>query len=350
MTAFDRRSFLLGSGAILVAGGAHAHPHPPPGRWTPLSAMLFPARDISAAPFYSKQVGDPDPDKPKPFNVIVTAGGDTPNALYNITDRVTYYDPVANRWSYATPLPEPLRQVSLAAHNGFLFAVGGYTSDESSRWIMSEKCWRIPTLNGEWEPVQALPHPIAEAVCLSFDRMLHVVGGRAPYGSRNSERDDHIETDQHWAYDAGEDEWVRLEPMPTSRSGAAGAALRGALHVVGGRSDDSGDLATHEVYDPLADRWGSAAPLPEARSGLAAATLGGQLYAFGGARKANTDAVFANVWSYDPREDTWSTAAPMIRPRHGFGAALLDGAVYIVGGAETADGGVAVAALDRFNI
>ncbi|MFQ5563792.1 MAG: Kelch repeat-containing protein [Parvularculaceae bacterium] len=356
MSAFDRRSFLLGSGAALaIASAARAHPHK--GRWVRLADMLGPAREFAAAPFYAEHARDPRSDIPEIYNIVVIAGGVAPNPLYNVTDNepynvinsVTYYNPRADRWEQAQRLPEARRKLSLATHNGLLYAAGGYGPSETTRWVTSDKCWRLRTISGDWEPIRPLPHPIAEAVCQAFDGRVHIVGGRAPFGSRNEIRRDQIETAQHWAYDWRDDTWIKRASMPTSRSGAASAVYKGFLHVIGGRSDGSGDLSTHEVYDPLADRWSSAADLPRKRSDLAAAAIGDSICVFGGAHVNDPHESFADVWLYDPRGDKWSAATRMCVPRSGAAAVSLksDESIYVAGGAVD---GEASQALFRFTL
>lgn len=330
-----------------MAAPCLAHPHTIPGIWTPLSPMPSAVLDIYAAPFFDRHVGA-QTDKPKPFNVIVTAGGASSHARDEITNQVNAYDPVANLWLHATPLPEARRQLALVAHNGFLYAIGGYSMSEEASWRMQTNCWRLETLNDVWRPMRPLDGPRAEGVCHSFDTLIHIIGGRAPFGSANYSRRDHLDTDQHWAYDARENRWFQLAPMPTSRSSSAGAVLGKVLHVIGGRSNGSGALTAHETYDPLADRWSTAAPLPEALSGLTASTLEGKIFIFGGAQSTDHSTIVSDVWAYDDNEDKWRPAAPMRQPRRYHAAVALEKAIYLLGGEGRSIEGAASNVLDRF--
>ncbi len=74
--------------------------------------------------------------------------------------------------------------------------------------------------------------------------------------------------------------------MPTERYGFAVAALNGKIYVVGGKNELGATLRTVEAYDPATDTWATLAPMPTARSILALVPHNGRLYALGGADAA----------------------------------------------------------------
>jgi N-acetylneuraminic acid mutarotase len=112
--------------------------------------------------------------------------------------------------------------------------------------------------------------------------------------------------------------------------------LDGRIHVVGGRfQSPENNTGVHEVYDPATDSWRELAPLPTPRSGTAGATLGGRVLILGG---ENNTGVFNENEAYDPTTDSWTELTPLPTPRHGFGAATVGNAVYLPGGAPIAGG------------
>ncbi len=357
MTTINRRSMLAASGAAILAGStgalrpARAHEiSEPTGAWTPLADMPFPVQEIYPAPFW-KATDDAASLKPKPFNILVNAGGLTPDADFNVTDAVTFYDPVYNRWGFGAPLPAPRHHIALVNNNGYLYGVGGFARDGAGGWQMRGNCWRMGGVEGPWQEMASLPHPQAETVCVSLGGFIHVIGGRAPSGSRNRQWSDHIDTAEHWLYDPAADRWSAQAPLPTARNSAAGAIVNGVIYVIGGRTVRDGNTGAVEVYDPLADRWEKARPMPKAQAGLAAAVLGRKIYVFGGEYfSPDGGGVFAEAWEYDPHTDQWRAVAAMPRPRHGLGAITLDNAIYVLGGALEAGGVGTSAALDKFEI
>jgi len=336
----------MGASAVLPARADDK----PMGAWTPLAPMPFPVQEIYPAPF--RKSSDPGPSlKPKPMDLLVVAGGMSPDTPFNVTDKVLFYDPAYDAWGFGVPLPEARHHIALVNNNGYLFGVGGFARDEYGGWQMREQCWRAVNLASGWEAMAPLPHPQAEMASVSLNGYIHVAGGRAPSGSRNAEWSDHIDTDEHWYYDPSDDRWRKLAPMPTPRNSTAGVTVNGVLYVIGGRTVSDGNLSVVEVYDPLSDRWEQARPMPKAQGGLAAAVMDGNIYVFGGEFfGAGGSGVFAESWEYNPDKDKWRPIAAMPRRRHGLGAVTLGEAVYVLGGAAQPGGEETSDALDKFEI
>ncbi|GJL95316.1 MAG: hypothetical protein DHS20C05_17210 [Hyphococcus sp.] len=362
MTQINRRSILgasaafggltalgVGASAAMLSNNAPGDDLPT-GAWTPLQNMPFPVQEIYPTAFRKAETTS-NGFKPAPMNILVNAGGLTPDEGYNVTDAVTFYDPAYDQWGFGTSLPEPRHHISLVANNGYLYGIGGFARNENGGWQMRGNCWRTGSLSEQWSDMQPMPHPQAESICQPIGPNIHVVGGRAPAGSSNRDWADHIDTDQHWLYDDASDKWFKRAPLPTPRNSSAGAVFNGALYVIGGRTVAGGNTSAVEVYDPLSDRWERARPMPKAQGGLAAAVLNRKIYVFGGEYFSPAGGgVFAEAWEYDPIADRWRAVAAMPRPRHGLGAVTLGNNIYVVGGAAKAGGAETSAALDRFEI
>lgn len=350
---FNRRQLMVGASAACAASAlpARANTPAPVGAWTPLADMPFPVQEIYPAPF--RKNGDPGPSmKPKPMDILVNAGGLVPDGPFNVTDKVTFYDPAYDAWGYGPSLPQPRHHLALINNNGMLYGVGGFARDGGGGWRMRADTWRLRDFEGRWEALSPLPHPQAEAASISLHGFVHLAGGRAPKGSANAQWSDHIDTDQHWYFDPADGRWRPLAPMLTPRNSACGTAVNGVFYVIGGRTVSDGNLSVVEVYDPLSDRWEAARPMPKAQAGLACAVMGGKIYVFGGEyfTGPSQGGVFAESWEYDPDTDKWRAIAAMPRPRHGLGAVALGNAIYVLGGASEAGGNATSAALDRFEI
>ncbi len=353
MNNINRRSVLAGGAGLAAAIAAtpiRAYADAPMGAWSPLADMPFPVQEIYPAPFRKKRAPDASL-KPSAMDLVVNAGGLTPQGAFNVTDAVTFYDPAYDGWGYGTSLPEPRHHIALVNNNGLLYGVGGFARDARGGWRMQPSCWRLRDLDGDWEVMVALPHPQAETVCASLNGYIHIAGGRSPSGSRNAEWSDHIDTDEHWYYDPSDGRWRALAPLPRARNSAAGAVVNGVLYVIGGRTVTDGNTGAVDVYDPMSDRWEKARPMPKGQAGLAAAVLNGKIYAFGGEYfSPRPGGVFAESWEYDPDTDQWRAVAAMPRRRHGLGAVALGDAIYVLGGAAKVGGDETTAALDRFEI
>jgi N-acetylneuraminic acid mutarotase len=225
---------------------------------------------------------------------------------------------------------------------GSLWLLGGFQSPGPGViWQMSDASWRLDPTGGQWlaGPKALARH--AECVCIVSNDLAHLVGGRRPSGAANMAYRDHVDTTDHLVFDPASGAWSTAAPALTARNSAAGVALSGRLHVVGGRSVTAGPSVSHEVYDPREDRWRLAAPLPReaAAGGLAAAVLAGRIYVFGGeVFDPAPGRVLQTVWAYDPGSDRWEMAGDMPTPRHGLGAVAFGSEIWTIGGAERPSG------------
>jgi N-acetylneuraminic acid mutarotase len=108
-------------------------------------------------------------------------------------------------------------------------------------------------------------------------------------------------------------------------------AVDGKIHAIGGRFKSPLErTGQHDVYDPATDKWTSAAPLPTPRSGLAGAYYHGLILVLGG--ELPPDHTFSENEGYDPKTDGWITLTPMPHGRHGFGGSVIGENAYFVGG------------------
>ncbi|HPE31319.1 MAG TPA: kelch repeat-containing protein [Parvularculaceae bacterium] len=361
-----RRELLIGGAASLAtlsAGRALAESAPPApiGIWSERAPMPFPVQEIYPTRFW-REPAEMTSFKPHLEGVLVNAGGLSvyEDGDFDVSDRVTIYDPISDSWGEGPRLPEARHHIALVFHNGFLFAVGGFYADDRGIWQMQTSLWRVESLSDRyWAPQTSLPIPQAESVAASVGGHIHVVGGRAPAGSLNASWGDHIDTDMHWAYDSGSDRWAPRAPLPTPRNSATGSVVNGLLYVIGGRTVSDGNTPVVEVYEPVSDRWQKCAPLPasantgapKGQSGLASAVWNGKIYVFGGEwQNPTTAGVYADVFEYDPRQDKWRAVASMPRPRHGLGAVALADGIYVCGGATGPSGQGTCNYLDKFEI
>lgn len=319
------------------------------GRWTPLTDMPFAAQEIYPAAF--RCGGEP---------VIVVAGGITAGdgGRLGVTDKCAFYVAVADIWNMGATLPAPRHHLALASALGSLFAIGGFAADPEGQWRMQRDVWRIDDLNREkWRAVAPLPAPQAEAVTLTHDGAVHMIGGRTPRGDRNQDWGDQSDTGAHWRYDPKADRWEERAPLPVPRNSAAGAVLGGEIYVISGRTVENGNTPVCHAYDPKADKWREIASLPKpadpraphGQGGLAAAALTGAIYAFGGEWFGESSGVYPDLHAYLPETDRWRSLTPMTRPRHGLGAVALGDAMYAVGGATGPSANGTCAFVDRLS-
>lgn len=239
-----------------------------------------------------------------------------------------------NAWREIAPLPEARHHANLVAHDGAIYAIGGFRAGNGGAWEMLTSNTRYDPQADAWTEMAPLPAPFSETVAASLSTGIHVVTGRQPLGEANANWADHGDSAAHYIYDARTDSWRDAAPNPHPRNSAAGAVIAGRLHVAGGRRVGDGNEAWHEAYDPVSGTWRALAPMPQGQGGLAAAAAHGRLHVFGGEYfDAEGGGVFAEVWIYDPDGEVWTAGPPMRTPRHGLGGVAIDDRVFAIAGA-----------------
>jgi len=118
--------------------------------------------------------------------------------------------------------------------------------------------------------------------------------------------------------------WTECAAMPTTRCFFAAAAVGSKIYVFGGRASyQSGStLNSASVYDAEEDAWKAIAPLPRATYNARAVAHEDAVYILGGIDEYG-HAVDA-AWRYDPASDAYETLPAMMEARAAFGAAFIN--------------------------
>ncbi len=171
------------------------------------------------------------------------------------------------------PLPVATGALAAVAHDGRIYAVGGF--NQAGRALAS--LWIYHPRTNKW--TTGAPMPTArglESISWSDDR-LYAIGGR----SSNFTALRAVE-----AYNPHTNQWQRRAPIPIPRSLAAmGTLADGRIVAAGGSANGKPpmSLSDVEVYTPLTNSWKRFTRLPEPRSALAGAVIGGNVFlAIGG--------------------------------------------------------------------
>jgi hypothetical protein len=233
------------------------------------------------------------------------------------------YDPVADSWTKASPLPRNLDHIQGVALNGLVYYIGGLAA------------WPRPAVDSTYVYDASLdrfrsaaPMPRARGAggVAAHDGRIYYAGGLSD-GRAVAWFD---------VYDPKTDSWSTLPDMPRARDHFQAVVARDKLYVVGGRDSELGrEIAETDVYDFAARRWSSAAPIPTPRGGFAAALVAGEIYVIGG---EDPDGAHATVEAYDVRTDTWRASDPLPVGRHGIQAVVCGGAIYVAAGGRTEGG------------
>jgi N-acetylneuraminic acid mutarotase len=302
-------------GSMPPAPGSTSSPSGGGNAWTALAPLLEARQEVGVAELQGR---------------IYVAGGyrlDRSSA-----NTVEVYDPAADLWSLASPMPQGLNHAAAVAVGDRLYVLGG----DDGRGAVATTYEYDPRSNS-WAVRAPMPTARSAPMAAVIAGRIYVAGGAPASAGRVLE-----------TYDPVTDRWTPLSPMPTPRNHVAGGAIGGRLYVVGGRPPNT--LSVLEVFDPANGSWTTRAPMPTGRSGHAAAVVRGCLYVFGGEGNASVrSGVFPQSEVYDPGTNSWTSLAPMTTPRHGISAAVLGERIFLPGGA-TVEGFGAVSTHEAFTV
>jgi N-acetylneuraminic acid mutarotase len=193
-------------------------------------------------------------------------------------------------WTTETMLPGPgLNAPTASIVDQRLYVVGGFTA-VSNKPTDEVQVYDLETQ--KWSMASPLPNPRGGHVAVVINNRIHVFGG----GNSVSTIADHSE------YDPSTNKWRELAPLPRAEGSPAAAVLAGKIYVIGGRSGNS-DFGDVYIYDPVTDSW-STGPSIEPRGTAGAVAYCGGIYLFGGesqAERKNLDSVLRldlerNIW------------------------------------------------------
>jgi len=125
----------------------------------------------------------------------------------------------------------------------------------------------------KWESAAPLPTARDHTGTLVANGVVHVIGGRVDSFHTNS--------NLHHTYDDKEDRWRMRNPLPTARSGHGAVLYRNQIFIMGGEGTNR-VFGQNEAYDLSTDRWQAYAPMPTPRHGLGAVAIGDYIHVAGG--------------------------------------------------------------------
>lgn len=260
---------------------------------------------------------------------IYAVGGFSQPNLSNVLDfavsrMVEVYDPATDTWTETTPLPEGRHHAGIAALNGHLYVIGGFTKGGLSVWRAVATLYQFNPVNQTWRELKSMPTARGALGVAVHQGRLYAVGGYD--GDNNSAA---VEV-----FDPQTSVWTSAAAMPTARDHLAVVAVSDRIYAIGGRPELNyrKNMDVVEAYDFATNQWHARAKLPTARSGIAAGVIDGRIYVVGGESGEGT---FNTHEMYLPEEDRWVIMMPMPTARHGLGAAVVNDRLHVISGGLT---------------
>ena len=285
-----------GRPAASPAGGTTAPPV--------LAELPVPRTEVAGAPWDSR---------------LVVAGGLTLDGAASALAHT--YDPEADRWEEAPPLPVPLHHSALAVLGDRVYAVGGYTNGVGGAWQPQSGMWSLGPGEPAWREEAPMPAgPRGALGAAAAGDVLVAAGGES--GGTVLGRTE--------VYDPERGTWRPGPDLAVSREHLAVAAGGDRVYAIAGRAGGLGNFRAVQSLDPRSDReWRDEPEVAHSRGGIGAAAVGDRVCVAGGEEAAGT---IASVECLDG--DRWVQAARLARPRHGLAVMGVDDRLHVVGGGE----------------
>ena len=256
---------------------------------------------------------------------IYTFGGQVlGTGLGDPTDRVAVFDVNTGTWSEAAPMPTARGFLGTGVVDGMIYVIGG--SPNMREYDAATDVVEVydPAAD-EWRLAPPLPVGRADLTASVVDGRIYAIGGT-----------EHVAVDALGVvemYDPATGVWTRRADMPTPRLHLTGVAYKGEIYVIGGGPEWPVPLVTLEIYNPDTNTWRKGADMPTARTGIWATELNGKIYVAGGLSWENE--ALATVEVYDPATDTWHAIPDMPTARFLAAVTAVGGKLYVIGGART---------------
>lgn len=178
-----------------------------------------------------------------------------------------------DRWRRIAPLPSPCGSVACVALSGKIHGIGGAVGDTFDTKKSIDTHLVYDPQADRWATARPLPTARDHVGAVVANGVVHVIGGRVDSFNTNS--------NLHHVYDAAADKWAPRNPLPTARSGHGACLVKGRIFIMGGEGTNR-VFGQNEAYDITKDSWEQYAPMPTARHGLGAAAIGDTIYVAGG--------------------------------------------------------------------
>ena len=224
------------------------------------------------------------------------------------------------------PDGQPLQGMSLAAHDGKIYRIGGMQPrnkpGEPQDIHSIADVARFHPATGTWETLPPLPVPRSSHDVVVVGNTLVVVGGWTLKGKEKTEWPDSIELLDLAAPSLT---WKRA-PQPFKRRALVAASLQSKVHVIGGYDERSQVVRGSIVYDMASGEWSKGPDLP-----------GGAMNGFGPATTVVGRSLYVSVddgglYRLNDGASTWSKVG-QATPRIVHRLVTDGGRVLIIGGA-----------------
>jgi N-acetylneuraminic acid mutarotase len=240
-------------------------------------------------------------------------------------------------------LPVPVSHPGIAALDGMVYVLSGYTGGSYSEQGVTNRCFRYSPAVDSWEEIASLPVAACAPGVVTWKGKIYVFGGDT------NKQFDNAGNCTVYEYSPGNDSWKLVnDKMPHGRMHIGAGRIGSKVYLSPGRpgrvarsKDDVVQEFDLEKMDQGEKAWRLMNNLPEdPRTGYISSwpVVNGKLYYICG----ETPVALSSVHVFTPDEEggTWKRLPDFPTPLHGVGPIAVGGKIYVCGGA--AGGGISM--------
>jgi len=238
------------------------------------------------------------------------------------------YDPAADRWSTAAPMPDSKGWPAIAVYRDKIYLFGG--DNKSIDASMTDTAWVYDPTTDTYSQIAALPHPRCYSYAATVGDYIYIFGARTLTSDGAADR-------STYRYDPSSDTYKRMADLPEGARFIAHGCYKGCIYAVHGETD----LETYAdgvlKYDVAANQWTRLnIPRIEQRKWYLSqhsthTAIGSKLFVLGGMSKVTNRR--SNRASYfDMETETFGQVEAMPAGRCCGVAGVIDNKIYVAGG------------------
>lgn len=275
---------------------------------------------------------------------IYAAGGHQgPEHTYpreSFLDRLDIFDIQSGKWFEGARMSIPRHGFELVAHNGFIYAFGGFTYSDSHdpKWRSIDIVERYDIVKDRWEILPArLPRPRSSNVAAQVGGKVYLIGGWDSTPQTAGDKDGHFHREID-VFDLATESFIPKTlnlPNPLRRAFTS-VVYQDEIYLVGGISEGSSHfdwVSNVSVFSPKSEKWRELPRLPFATFAPGAGVHKGQIMFFGG---MNQKSAYVNtIYSLDLQNPkSWVNSGRYLNENKGFPIVvdLPEGGLGVLGG------------------
>lgn len=254
--------------------------------------------------------------------IYVVGGYDGVSGILGYINTLEKYDPTTDTWYVKSPSPvyRNAPGFTFSPTTGKFYLAGGYYED------VFKDVYEYDPIKDLWTPKTSMQIPRFCGKLAAANGKIYSIGGFTTDGTAVSAIEE---------YDPLANTWILKSTLPTPRGCEdVVTAPNGKIYVIGGHLDYTGgnaEVSVVEIYDPSSNTWdvGFSMPTPKSIFSLSLNSQG-NIYAIGGLLGGSP---LNTVEEYNINNNIWTAKTSLPVALMHAGAALgSDGKVYVIGG------------------